>query len=177
VASAGSCFANALATSLAAAGVRYPVYEPGAEPLAARYGNIYTTLQLRQLLDRALGRFVPVERAWPTPHGRWLDPFRPVVDRDGFTTVPALERAREHHLAAVREMFERSDVFFFTMVSPRYGATRATARRSRSHPGEDAASSIRSAMRSAIWTCTPTRRNWTRSSPACARSTRLRASC
>jgi hypothetical protein len=115
VASAGSCFANALATSLAAAGVRYPVYEPGAEPLAARYGNIYTTLQLRQLLDRALGRFVPVERAWPTPHGRWLDPFRPVVDRDGFTTVPALERAREHHLAAVREMFERSDVFVFTM--------------------------------------------------------------
>ncbi|HEV2741179.1 MAG TPA: GSCFA domain-containing protein [Candidatus Elarobacter sp.] len=115
LASAGSCFANHLSTHFAGSGLRYPVYEPGAEPLAARHGNIYTTLQLRQLLDRALGLFAPVERAWPTPRGRWLDPFRPLVDREGFTTIPALERARDEHLAAVRRMFERTDVFVFTM--------------------------------------------------------------
>ena len=115
VASAGSCFANHLSAHFAGSGLRYPVYEPGAEPLAARHGNIYTTLQLRQLLDRALGLLTPAERAWPTPGGRWLDPFRPLVDREGFTTVPALERARNEHLAAVRRMFERTDVFVFTM--------------------------------------------------------------
>lgn len=115
VASAGSCFANALSAGLVAAGLRYPVYEPGAEPLAARHGNIYTTLQLRQLLDRALGIFTPAERAWTTPHGRWLDPFRPGVDREGFATIPELERARQAHLGAVRRMFEQTDVFVFTM--------------------------------------------------------------
>ena len=71
--------------------MRFPAYEPGAEPLAARYGNVYTTLQLRQLLDRAIGLFEPAERAWSTPHGRWLDPFRPLVDRDGFAPVPELD--------------------------------------------------------------------------------------
>ncbi len=91
------------------------VYETDAAPLPARYGNVYTTLQLRQLLDLALGRFAPVERAWTTPHGRWLDPFRPLVDRDGFSTIPALERARHAHLESVRRMFERTDVFVFTM--------------------------------------------------------------
>jgi hypothetical protein len=115
VASAGSCFANHLAARFAVSGLRYPVYEPGAEPLAARHGNVYTTLQLRQLLDRALGTFEPVERAWPTPDGRWLDPFRPLVDRGGFATVPELERARRAHLDAVRRMFESSGVFVFTM--------------------------------------------------------------
>ena len=115
LASAGSCFANPLSALFAASGLRYPIYEPGAEPLAARHGNVYTTLQLRQLLDRALGLFEPAERAWATPHGRWLDPFRPLVDREGFRTVPELERARNEHLAAVRRMFERTDVFVFTM--------------------------------------------------------------
>jgi hypothetical protein len=115
LASAGSCFANHLSAHFAGSGLRYPVYEPGAEPLAARHGNVYTTLQLRQLLDRALGFFTPVERAWPAPGGRWLDPFRPLVDRGGFTTIPELERARREHLAAVRRMFEATDVFVFTM--------------------------------------------------------------
>ncbi len=115
VASAGSCFANRLATYLAASGLHYPVYEPGAEPLSARHGNVYTTLQLRQLLERALGIFTPAELAWPTPHGRWLDPFRPLVDRAGFSTIPEMERARRVHLAAVRRMFEETDVFIFTM--------------------------------------------------------------
>ncbi len=115
LASAGSCFASHLSARFAESGLRYPAYEPGAEPLAARHGNIYTTLQLRQLLDRALGLFAPAERAWTTPRGRWLDPFRPLVDPDGFSTVPALERARDEHLAAVRRMFERTDVFVFTM--------------------------------------------------------------
>jgi len=115
VASMGSCFGSRLSESLADCGLHFPVYEPGAEPLAARYGNVYTTLQLRQLLDRALGVFEPVERAWPTPEGRWLDPFRPLVDRAGFATVPELERARRAHLHAVRCMFEEIDVFVFTI--------------------------------------------------------------
>jgi hypothetical protein len=39
LASAGSCFANALSAYFAGADLRYPVYEPGAEPVAARHGT------------------------------------------------------------------------------------------------------------------------------------------
>jgi hypothetical protein len=115
VSSAGSCFAHRLAAHFAGSGLRYPIYEPGAAPMSARHGNIYTTLQLRQLLDRALGTFAPAEQAWPTAEGRWLDPFRPLVDRDGFRTIPELERARRAHLDAVRTMFEQTDLFVFTL--------------------------------------------------------------
>lgn len=67
VASAGSCFARRIAEHLIAVGYNYPAFEachPLLEAKAAdlgygifscRYGNIYTTRQLRQLFDEALG--------------------------------------------------------------------------------------------------------------------------
>ena len=36
---------------------------------SARYGNIYTTRQLRQLAERALGGAAPVEDAWEGENG------------------------------------------------------------------------------------------------------------
>ena len=114
IASAGSCFAQRLAVRLRDLGLRYVVAEPGGEPLSARYGNIYTSRQLVQLIERALGRFDPLERAW-TSAGGFIDPFRPGIANGIFASLDALEADRRAHLAAVKILFESVDVFLFTL--------------------------------------------------------------
>ncbi|MEP7118988.1 MAG: GSCFA domain-containing protein, partial [Acidobacteriota bacterium] len=127
VATAGSCFAQHISRALTAAGFHYLVTEPGpglsaAEAsrrgfgvFSARFGNIYSACQLRQLFERAFGTCVPAEGAWTRADGRLVDAFRPRVEPDGFATLADLERSRESHLAAVREMFEQLDVLVFTL--------------------------------------------------------------
>ena len=128
IVTAGSCFAQHIGRHLAAAGFGYLVTEP-AHPIvppdlarqagygifSARYGNIYTTLQLLQLLERAYGRFRPVETAWEGPEGALVDPYRPTIQPGGFASVVELEDDRARHLACVREAFETLDVFVFTL--------------------------------------------------------------
>jgi hypothetical protein len=127
VATAGSCFAQHISRTLRRHGFRFFVTEPGkglppAERLArqfgvysARYGNVYTGRQLVQLVDRAYGRFAPLDKAWKRPDGRWVDPFRPQVEPAGFDSPQAVAAEREAHLGAVRRLFEESDVFIFTL--------------------------------------------------------------
>ncbi|MEM9811057.1 MAG: GSCFA domain-containing protein [Pseudomonadota bacterium] len=128
VATAGSCFAQHIARYLASAGLNYHVAEPGHPVLpedlrrrhgygtfSARYGNIYTARQLRQLMERAYGRFVPQEPAWVDADGTVRDPFRPGVQPGGFVSVREMELDRAQHLAAVRRLFETLDVFVFTL--------------------------------------------------------------
>ncbi|MDB5069327.1 MAG: hypothetical protein JWM87_438 [Candidatus Eremiobacteraeota bacterium] len=114
IASAGSCFAQRLAVRLRELGLGYAIAEPGGEPLSARYGNVYTSRQLLQLLERALGRFDPLERAWTAPDG-YLDPFRPGIEDGTFASVAAVEENRAAHLAAVRSLFASVDAFLFTL--------------------------------------------------------------
>ena len=80
-----------------------------------RFGNIYTVRQLLQLFQRAYGLFDAEDSAWRRADGAWLDPFRPRIQAAGFASAEALERDREAHLGAVREMFEQCDVFVFTL--------------------------------------------------------------
>lgn len=128
VATAGSCFAQHIARHLAASGFHYLVSE-SAHPIvpadaaraagygvySARYGNIYTTLQLVQLFDRAYGAFVPAEDAWTLADGRVVDPFRPTIQPGGFAGVAEMRADRAWHLSRVRAMFETLDVFVFTL--------------------------------------------------------------
>jgi len=127
IASAGSCFAQRIAERLRDAGYNYFVAEPGPmweapEALAARgygaysarFGDIYTTLQLVQLARRATGAFSPQEPPWPVKGGV-ADPFRPRVEPHGFASAAELEADRAQHLDAVRRMLCESDVFIFTM--------------------------------------------------------------
>jgi len=127
-ASAGSCFAQRVAESLRASPYRYLQAEPGPAwlderqrvaynyaPLPARYGNVYTSLQLLQLLRRACGTFVPEEDAWAMDGGGFADPFRPRIQPGGFETVELLRRDRTFHLAAVNRMFRELDAFVFTL--------------------------------------------------------------
>ncbi|QNM82762.1 GSCFA domain-containing protein [Sphingomonas sabuli] len=126
VATAGSCFAQHIAQRLTAAGLNYLVTEQAppecADPASedyglftARFGNIYTVRQLLQLAHRAYGAFVPETQLWPVGDDGFVDPFRPRIGAAPFATRDALERSRDVHFAAVREMFETADVFIFTL--------------------------------------------------------------
>lgn len=128
VATAGSCFAQHIAAALRTSGLNYFVVEPPPPELppdravqrqyglfSGRYGNIYTTRQLLQLHDRAYGILEPSDRTWMRPDGRFVDPFRPSVEPDGYPTAEAVIEARDSHLEAVRHLFEQLDVLVFTL--------------------------------------------------------------
>ena len=127
VATAGSCFAQHIARYVANSGFNYYVAEPGHVLIppetkkqynygtfSARYANIYTTRQLLQLVQRAMGTFVPDEPVW-IEEGKFIDPFRPHIQPNGFATLTELIADRETHLRAVREMMQTMDVFVFTL--------------------------------------------------------------
>lgn len=128
IATAGSCFAQHIARTLVAQGYSYHIVEtppPGKSKewadarsyglFSARYGNIYTARQLRQLVDRSLGEFTPEDTAWMRPDGRYIDPFRPQLEPDGYATRSDVEHAASIHLGLVRELFETTDVLVFTL--------------------------------------------------------------
>jgi hypothetical protein len=128
VATMGSCFAQHLAKQIARSGLNYYVPEQPAAGTApeearrrnygvfsARYGNVYTVRQALQLFDRAFGHFQPQERAWQRADGRWVDPFRPQVEPDGFESANAVIAASKDHLGHVRDIFTRSKWLVFTL--------------------------------------------------------------
>lgn len=81
---------------------------------SARYGNIYTTRQLLQLLQRVSGAFAPKEDAWEE-NGRFYDPFRPNIEPDGFESLEELRASRESHFRAIGQMLDIMEVFVFTL--------------------------------------------------------------
>lgn len=127
VATAGSCFAQHISRRLQAIDFNYFVAEDDASlapaerkrrnygVFSARYGNIYTTRQLLQLFQQAFDRRTAADIAWRRPDGRYVDPFRPNIEPDGFASIEAVIEAREAHLEAVRNMFLGADVFVFTL--------------------------------------------------------------
>ncbi|MES2999075.1 MAG: GSCFA domain-containing protein [Pseudomonadota bacterium] len=127
IATAGSCFAQHISQALRENGFGYLVTEAphpmlcaddarmfGYGTFTARYGNIYTARQLRQLLDRAYGRFTPVEDAWEEDGGRWIDPFRPRIQPEGYESRHEYDADRQKHFACVRRAFEELDILVFT---------------------------------------------------------------
>lgn len=128
VVTAGSCFAQHISARLVAHGFNYFVTEPGNPILkpdmkrrynygtySARFGNIYSARQLRQLAERAYGRFAPKEDVWEAEGGRAIDPLRPAIQPGGFSSRAELLADRARHLAAVRRAFEELEIFIFTL--------------------------------------------------------------
>jgi hypothetical protein len=128
IATAGSCFAQHIAKTLIREHYNYFVSEqPPAELspevaaakgyglFSARFGNVYTVRQLLQLLQRAYSEFVPKDIAWLRHDGKFIDPFRPQLEPDGYRCAEDVAEARIEHFAAVRRMFEQSDLFVFTI--------------------------------------------------------------
>lgn len=127
VATGGSCFAQHISNRLSRAGFHYFVAESGDHlgvdarrpqgygVFSCRYGNIYTSRQLLQLFQACFEQRTHVEDAWLRSDGRFVDPLRPQVTPDGWTSIEAVRDDRQRHLAAVRRMFEQCDVFVFTL--------------------------------------------------------------
>ena len=126
VATAGSCFAQHVGKSLRSAGLKVLDVEPspigtdstlakdfGYQTYSARYGNIYTSAQLLQLLKEALGRFKPAEPVWAL-RDRYVDSQRPSVEPTGLDTPEQVILHRKKHLNCVLEMMKSCDVFIFT---------------------------------------------------------------
>lgn len=126
--SAGSCFAQHVARALRQRGFRYLDVEPppaglperfwpdyGYGLFSARFGNIYTARQLRQLLEEAFGERTPATRVWER-NGRYFDPFRPSIEATGLSSPEEVLALREeNHLPAVRRLVADVDVFVFTL--------------------------------------------------------------
>jgi len=127
IATAGSCFAQRISEAVVAHGFNYFVTEAGPAWLtqqqradynygtfSARYGNIYTSAQLLQLMERALGKRESDEPLWTSKIGL-CDPFRPRIQPEGFDSEEELIADRKMHLASVRKLFEGLDVLVFTL--------------------------------------------------------------
>ena len=127
IATAGSCFAQHIGRELREKGFNYVDVEPapgflnkshwldfGYSMYSARYGNVYTPRQLLQLAQRALSEFSPLESTWGKGNG-FVDPFRPTIEPEAFSSVDEVEIHRKHHLKRVAGLFEASDVFVFTL--------------------------------------------------------------
>lgn len=128
IATAGSCFAQHIARFIRNSGGNYFVTEPGHPILAerilreynygtfsARFGNIYTVRQLRQLFERTYGMRRPVDDVWRGEGDALIDPFRPFIQPGGFLSVAEYDADRRAHFAAVRRMIEQAKVFVFTL--------------------------------------------------------------
>ncbi|MEZ5922475.1 MAG: GSCFA domain-containing protein [Parvularculaceae bacterium] len=127
VATAGSCFAQHIARILSRSSFNYFVPEDGSNltpaerdrrgygVFSARFGNIYTVRQLRQLIDEAYGVRSPQHSPWLRPDNRLADPLRPSIEPDGFAGEAEYRESRDTHLEAVRRMIEQANVFVFTL--------------------------------------------------------------
>jgi hypothetical protein len=125
VMSIGSCFAANVPPYLDRAGIAYvrtesvkPQLEHLPEHLAyqsfsAAYGNVYTARQMLQLLQRAVGEFVPSEDRWHD-EDRVIDPFRPGLAYPALSDVE-FNTATMLHLAAVRRAVEQATVMIVTL--------------------------------------------------------------
>ncbi len=127
IATAGSCFAQHIGRALRGRGLGYLDLEPppafltedeanrlGYGLYSCRYGNIYTVRQLLQLFQEAHGERKPQDAIW-TAKKRHFDALRPGLQPNGFASPDEVRVLRGAHLAAIRQMFARADVFIFTL--------------------------------------------------------------
>lgn len=127
VSTAGSCFAQHISRHMRLRGMT-PLQAEHPHPLAiaaggetasyqafsARYGNVYTARQCLELFEQAFGlRAVVHDHAMHD--GRYYDLLRPNAVPGGFGSLEEARADRVFHLGRVRQMFERSDVFVFTL--------------------------------------------------------------
>jgi hypothetical protein len=125
VVTAGSCFAQHIGKALTRVGFNWFDAEPGPGPaeinrkfnygvFSFRTGNIYTVSLLRQWIDWAFDPSLQSEEVWEK-EGRFYDPFRPVIEPEGFASEAELRSARDATLAAIRRAVTEARVFVFTL--------------------------------------------------------------
>ncbi|MGO4145619.1 GSCFA domain-containing protein [Paenarthrobacter sp. YAF11_1] len=126
VATAGSCFAQHIATNLRKNGYSVVDTEPAPKAMttqtaerfgfgvySARFGNIYYVRQLLQLVQEAYEEREPSNWIW-SKSDRYYDALRPSVEPSGLTNADEVKEHREQHLAAVRKMLNQASVLVYT---------------------------------------------------------------
>lgn len=126
VATYGSCFAQNIGRALRDSGYRWLRTEVPPVGLSdddrrrfnydvftSRTGNIYTATLLQQWTEWATGAAEPPAEVWCTGE-RFIDPFRPRIEPDGFATEEELFRTRTHTIDCFRDSISKSRHFVFT---------------------------------------------------------------
>lgn len=124
---AGSCFAQHVGGAMKRAGLRVIDTEPALRGMppetarrfgygiyAARFGNIYTIRQFRQLIEEMLGLFTPALAIWERD-GRFWDSLRPGVEPEGLASRDQVQEMRAQHLIALGRAIEAAEVMVFTL--------------------------------------------------------------
>ncbi|MEP6019995.1 MAG: GSCFA domain-containing protein [Paracoccaceae bacterium] len=127
IGTAGSCFAQHIARHLKKNDYRVLDVEPapsGLEPeqhetygyslYSGRYGNIYTTRQLLQLIEETFSDAPQEPLIWERD-GRFFDAIRPNIEPNGFASRAEVIEARAYHIERLRELFLSVDLFVFTL--------------------------------------------------------------
>lgn len=123
---AGSCFAQHVGAAMKAAGISVIDAEPARRGLppetakrfgygvySARFGNLYTVKQFRQLVEELDGS-QPAVPVWEKD-GRFWDAQRPGVEPEGLTSAEIVSEMRAAHLTAVADALRQADVIVFTL--------------------------------------------------------------
>lgn len=129
VCSGGSCFAQRISQFIQAHGLKFGQFEAphplldqdearnlGYGQFSARYGNLYTARQLRQLIDESFGLTLPRKRIGLHRAGGFIDLLRPSINRHHrFESEAEAEADRDYHLSRVRALFLEADIYIFTL--------------------------------------------------------------
>ncbi|MAY85886.1 MAG: hypothetical protein CML02_04060 [Pseudooceanicola sp.] len=147
IATAGSCFARNITRYLTRSNLTFHQAEPsprgmdtataqafGYDLYSARYGNIYTARQLRQLIEDALALRVDDAAIWLRGM-RHVDALRPTVEPEGLASVDEVRAHRLDHLRHVASMLRDMDVLIFTLGLSETWEDVATGRVFPSAPG------------------------------------------
>lgn len=123
----GSCFAQHIGNALQTNNYHWFDGEPAPHKLttgacrtfnygifSARTGNIYTTSLLRQWTEWALGHCQPPSEIW-VREGRAFDPFRPVIEPNGFANAEELNNSRKAAIKGFERCIKESRYFVFTL--------------------------------------------------------------
>jgi hypothetical protein len=127
VATFGSCFAQHVGRALRKRGYHWFITEAAPQGMSessktefnyelftCRTGNIYTASLLRQWVEWSLDEKQPPAEYW-TSKDRYIDPFRPRIEPDGFESLEEMLESRRAALAAFRQAITEADIFVFTL--------------------------------------------------------------
>jgi len=123
----GSCFAQHIGKALVDKGFNFLVTEAAPSGLTeynaqklnyglftARTGNIYTISLFQQWINWALSESSPPDEVWEKDN-RYIDPFRPTIEPNGFDSVDELYQSREITLEAFKEALVSSNLMVLTL--------------------------------------------------------------
>lgn len=140
VATAGSCFAQHIGAHLRLAGCTVLDAEPkpfampdamaksfGYGMYSARYGNIYTSRQLLDLLHEITSGTPDPRFVWQK-QDRFFDALRPTVEPEGMDSAVEVIAMRRAHLRKSADLLRQTDLLIFTLGLTETWVDRATGR-------------------------------------------------